>query len=760
MKKYLLILLSLPSLVFAQTTTLINFDDPTKWNGGGAVSGYGAHTYVDGLFSMTSNKLFRETSASQDGFPGFNGTYAFRLRNEVDAWARFTIASGGVSTFNMEIRRWDGTPSPDFYIQYSTDGGTNWIQVATIDNTTLNNQSDFVNFSGTINSTASNILIEVSNVGAATVGERIMVDDFEWTDFTGGSTCDISASGLSSVSCNNNGTGALTTDDYITFDLNPSGINLSTNYEVSVSSGNITPSIAAYGAATSFQLQNGSAGAGNVTVTITDDTDGACTFDVVVVDPGVCSSVTPVITLTPSSLTGFDHQVGTPSAEQSFSASGISLTTDIVITAPADYEISETSGSGFTNSITLTQTGGTVAATTIYVRGNAASMGTINQEIVATSTGADNDTVFVSGYADDYVYYTIDEISTVDANGVADSNDVLVELTGVVYCMDFDGNAGYSITMIDGSGEGINVFSFNDVPNYTSPAAGDSLRVFGTIGQFNGLLQVEVDSIEVLAQGVELIDPVIVTVLDETTESQYITMENLTFVNPITTFGSNENLEVTDGVNTYILRIDGDTDLPGTPAPQVSFSVTGVGGQFDTSNPYNGSYQLFPCGTASIVPSCTMPVNTLSVTGTTATADATGVTYQWIDCSDDSAVSGATNASFTPTVSGDYAVILMDGECVDTSSCVTISLTSAATNTLSLEDMIAVYPNPVQDALTVTSYAAESLTVEVRSINGQVISTMEFVGNAILNTQSWTKGVYFIVFSNTSGQTHIERVIK
>src|SRR5690606_32666908 len=113
-----------------------------------------------------------------------------------------------------------------------------------------------------------------------------------------------------------------------------------------------------------------------------------------------------------------------------------------------------------------------------------------------------------------------------------------------------DGNAGYSITLIDGSNEGINLYSGFDVSNYTNPMAGDSLRVFGKLIQFNGLLEIQPDSIDVLAQGVAMMNPTVVTVLDETTESQYITLENLTFVTPTATWASG-NVEVTDGVNNF-----------------------------------------------------------------------------------------------------------------------------------------------------------------------------------------------------------------
>ncbi|MBK8425639.1 MAG: hypothetical protein IPL27_06470 [Lewinellaceae bacterium] len=54
---------------------------------------------------------------------------------------------------------------------------------------------------------------------------------------------------------------------------------------------------------TQFRLQTGSAGAGNVTVTISDDDNDGCTLDVPVDDPGVCSFACP--TLSGGTFTGF-----------------------------------------------------------------------------------------------------------------------------------------------------------------------------------------------------------------------------------------------------------------------------------------------------------------------------------------------------------------------------------------------------------------------------------------------------------------------
>ncbi|MBC7251938.1 MAG: DNRLRE domain-containing protein, partial [Anaerolineae bacterium] len=107
----------------------------------------------------------------------------------------------------------------------------------------------------------------------------------------------------------------------------------------------------------------------------------------------------PAITITDTPLNAFTSEPGEPSAEQSYTVSGSNLTEDIVITAPTDFEISTTSGSGFGPSLTLSQSDGAVPATTIYVRFNRATEGTSSGDIVHTSTGATTQYVAVSGEA-------------------------------------------------------------------------------------------------------------------------------------------------------------------------------------------------------------------------------------------------------------------------------------------------------------------------------------------------------------------------
>lgn len=109
----------------------------------------------------------------------------------------------------------------------------------------------------------------------------------------------------------------------------------------------------------------------------------------------------PTINVTPSSLTGF-VSLASPafSAEQTYSVDGSDLTNNIVITPPAGFEISLTTGTGFISApatLTLTQTGGVVAATNIYVRMNSATPGANTGNITHTSAGSNNPDVALSG---------------------------------------------------------------------------------------------------------------------------------------------------------------------------------------------------------------------------------------------------------------------------------------------------------------------------------------------------------------------------
>ena len=116
------------------------------------------------------------------------------------------------------------------------------------------------------------------------------------------------------------------------------------------------------------------------------------------------AALTPTITVNPATLSGFGYVVGSgPSSEKTFTVQGSILTANISInvqTSPAQhYEISTTSGGPYGSSLTLTQSGGSVSETTIYVRLKAGlSAGDYNSEtITVSSSGATSKTVTCSG---------------------------------------------------------------------------------------------------------------------------------------------------------------------------------------------------------------------------------------------------------------------------------------------------------------------------------------------------------------------------
>lgn len=134
-------------------------------------------------------------------------------------------------------------------------------------------------------------------------------------------------------------------------------------------------------------------------------------------------SPTPTISLDKSTLSAFNTNTLTASDAQIVNLSGINLTNDVIVTGSTKYEVSKTSAtSGFGSTVTVSQSGGTVASTPIYIRvksGAAAdSAGTTGTPEVITfsSTGASNKTVSCSGivYAN---YYNVSGATDLTAAG-------------------------------------------------------------------------------------------------------------------------------------------------------------------------------------------------------------------------------------------------------------------------------------------------------------------------------------------------------
>lgn len=113
---------------------------------------------------------------------------------------------------------------------------------------------------------------------------------------------------------------------------------------------------------------------------------------------GTVSPAVPQVTVN-GSLGSLDYILGNgPSNEDTFSVEGLFLTSNITVTAPTNFEVSLTSGSGFSSSVSVTQSGGTVNSTTIYVRmASGLTVASYSGDITVSATGVADQTVAASG---------------------------------------------------------------------------------------------------------------------------------------------------------------------------------------------------------------------------------------------------------------------------------------------------------------------------------------------------------------------------
>lgn len=239
--------------------------------------------------------------------------------------------------------------------------------------------------------------------------------------------------------------------------------------------------------------------------------------------------------------------------------------------------------------------------------------------------------------------YPIGLINQVNANGVLDSNGVYCSIIGIVHSSDHGTPPSNAFSLFDSTGA-FSVFKsggFN--PPYTV-TLGDEIQLWGTLGDFNGLGQILPDSMKVISSGNIVPEPEIVTSLGEFTESRLIKVEHVRLASPGNwpTPGVSRNLVLIlpDG-STIEMRIHGRSGVVDTypNAPSGTFSVTGIGGQFMSSIPKLGGYQLIPRFADDI--DTTKPaspsifINEVMTNNTSTTQDNAGDFDNWIEIYND-----------------------------------------------------------------------------------------------------------------------------
>lgn len=152
---------------------------------------------------------------------------------------------------------------------------------------------------------------------------------------------------------------------------------------------------------------------------------------------------------------------------------------------------------------------------------------------------------------------------------------------------------------------GLNIFAFGG-DTLVSIVVGNSYTISGPVAQFNGKSEiipadVTTDIVDngpgtpVQAQLLTLAELAANPEAFEGELVQVAAVSNTGNGDPWPAAGSNANVQISDASGgTLDLRVDGDTDISGSPEPTWPVSVQGIFSQFDNSSPYDEGYQLLP----------------------------------------------------------------------------------------------------------------------------------------------------------------------
>ena len=351
-----------------------------------------------------------------------------------------------------------------------------------------------------------------------------------------------------------------------------------------------------------------------------------------------------------------------------------------------------------------------------------------------------------------YPFYPIATITSQNALGVLDSINTYCAIGGVVHGINFN-PSGLEFTLIDPT-DGIKVFSPSENLDYT-PAEGDSVVVYGRVDQFQGMAEFFPDSLFLIDSGNALETPLSVGELGEDNESHMVIFDCVTLVDPTqwNPVGSGFEVDITDGVNTNTMRVDFNTDIFNSPAPEGHFTVVGIGGQSDETSPYNLGYLFYPRYledfSNNVVSSFTMP-STIDYTndGATVSFVSTGSegAYSW-DFGDGS---DATQASIDHAYAYDFlaanpnvtvSLSVTIGGCTDIAS-----LTVPAIYQLSVDEDAAafnLYPNPATNRITLnTTFAATGWSIVDVAGRNVLSGSTSWSGALDISLETLSPGLY------------------
>jgi beta-lactamase superfamily II metal-dependent hydrolase len=180
----------------------------------------------------------------------------------------------------------------------------------------------------------------------------------------------------------------------------------------------------------------------------------------------------------------------------------------------------------------------------------------------------------------------------------------VVKVRGTVTSINFR-PAGTEYYIQDATG-GIDIFATATI--FGAFGIGTTVEAVGSVTQFNGLTELQLTSLTPTGSATPPAAQLITLSqladggAGEAVEGRLIRVDGVSITGgSFPASGATGNVTITDATGSTLMRIDGDTNIDGTPTTAGTFSVVALASQFASTPPFDSGYQILPRSLSDIV---------------------------------------------------------------------------------------------------------------------------------------------------------------